>query len=227
MTTQTETPTVDTVLARLECDLAALPGEDTFQRQLDANRTARAVLEAQLQTIRTTRVALANLAPRIAAETEWRDHLVDWRKTLCDELLALPLRIRDERTLGVQQNLKLSILKIDSDAEVAPWTLETLKLGQLMREAGYVEGPRIENQACGALPWYGSLPDVERRLQTLQQQRDAEQARLDESLLDDAERERRAAERRATFNATPQRKTRGDGSQFDRFPDGREVEVTS
>jgi hypothetical protein len=33
--------------------------------------------------------------------------------------------------------------------------------------------------------------------------------------------------RRDAFNAAPQRKVRGDGSQYDRYPDGREVEVSS
>jgi hypothetical protein len=49
-------------------------------------------------------------------------------------------------------------------------------------------------------------------------------------LLDDAERERRAAERKsqiAAANAAPVRKTRADGSQYDRYPDGRRIEVAS
>lgn len=33
--------------------------------------------------------------------------------------------------------------------------------------------------------------------------------------------------RRDALNAAPQRKTRGDGSQYDRYPDGRVVEVAS
>lgn len=79
------------------------------------------------------------------------------------------------------------------------------------------------------MPWFGSLPEVERRIQQLTTQRAEAQARLDEALLDDAERERLAAEdkaRRAALNAAPQRKVRGDGSQFDRYPDGRMVEVS-
>jgi hypothetical protein len=106
--------------------------------------------------------------------------------------------------------------------------LETLRLGQLMREAGYVEGPKAKNQATGRLPWLRAMPEVERRLNALHQERANAQARLDESLLNDAERERLAAEDRArcdAFNAAPRRKTRGDGSQYDRYPDGRVVEV--
>ena len=39
MITQTEiSPTVETVLTQLEQELAALPGEEDYQRQLDANR---------------------------------------------------------------------------------------------------------------------------------------------------------------------------------------------
>jgi hypothetical protein len=48
-----------------------------------------------------------------------------------------------------------------------------------MREAGYTEGPKIENQVSGALPWLGSLPEVERRLKDLHAQQDDARARLD------------------------------------------------
>jgi len=48
-------------------------------------------------------------------------------------------------------------------------------------------------------------------------------------LLDDDERAKRDAEskaRRAALDALPERKTRGDGTMYDRYPDGRRVEVT-
>jgi hypothetical protein len=66
------------------------------------------------------------------------------------------------------------------------WELETLRLGSLMREAGYVEGPRIANQAHGELPWGGSLPDVERRVEALTAQRDDAQVRLDRAVAEPA-----------------------------------------
>jgi hypothetical protein len=75
-----------------------------------------------------------------------------------------------------------------------------------------------------ALPWFGPMPAVDDRIRKLTTRYDDAQARLDERLLDDAERERLAAER-AARNAMPQRKTRADGSQYDKYPDGRVVEV--
>ena len=67
--------------------------------------------------------------------------------------------------MGKQQNVKLSIVTIDRGrlSEAGGWSLETLRIGHLMRAAGYVEGLKIEN-ATGRLPWFGSLPEVERRI---------------------------------------------------------------
>jgi hypothetical protein len=78
-------------------------------------------------------------------------------------------------------------------------------------------------EAAAVLTHHGKA--VEDRIRKLLiKRRDDAQARLDEALLDDAEREQLAAQR-AARNAMPQRKTRGDGSQYDRYPDGRVVEV--
>ena len=68
-----------------------------------------------------------------------------------------------------------------------------MRVGHLMRVAGYVEGPKIENQGLGRLLWFGLMPEVERRIKALQEQREDAQARLTDALLDDAERERLAA----------------------------------
>src|SRR5260221_9010161 len=206
-TAKTETLTV-AVLAALERQLAARPGDEEYERHLDALRQKRETLSLRIQTIRSATSLLASVEPRIAAEIEWRNHLLDWRKTLCDELLAFPPRIRDDRELGSQQSVKLSIITIDRGhvSEDTGSCLETLRLGHLMRAAGYVEGPKIENQVCGRLPWFGAMPEVERRIQELQQQRDGAQARLDEAVLDDAEQGRLAAAgnvRREGFNAAP------------------------
>jgi hypothetical protein len=180
--------TVDAVAQReqLEAKLAALTGEATVQQAaLDANQHARAHLEARIENIRFAAHALANVAPRIAAETKWLAELTDWRKTICDELLACPPRPRTDLDRGKVQNLTLSIQVIDRGLGVVAdsgWSLNTLRLGQLMRGAGYVEGPRIANQVSGALPWFGSLPEVEHRLKGLQAQRDDAQRRLDAAL---------------------------------------------
>ena len=213
----------------LQAELAALPNdEESLQRQLDDLSQKRETLSSRILAARTATDALANMVPEMAAEIEWRDHLIDWRQTLCDELLALPPRIRTDRELGAKQNLTLSILTIDRGrpGDDAGWALENLRLGQLMREAGYREGPKIENQVIGRLPWYGSMPDVEHRIKELTNRRNDAQARLTEALLDDAEREQLAAERNAR-NAAPTRKTRGDGSQYDRHADGRVVEIST
>ena len=215
-------------LEQLEAELAALPGEEVLQRPLDANRTTRAVLESRIETIRFASHALANVAPQIAAVTTQLAEVTEWRSVLCDRLLAEPPRPRTDVARGRVQALTLSIQAIDRGLGVmsgSGWEQETLPLGELMRAAGYEEGPKVANQVRGQLPWPGSIPELERRLRDLQQQRDDAQRRLDDALLDDAERERLAAERMARFNATPQRKTRGDGSQYDRYPDGRVVEV--
>ncbi len=114
---------------------------------------------------------------------------------------------------------------------VTVYDLVTLRLGQLMREAGYEPaGADADRSFSGVMPWFGSLPEVERRIANLQKQRDDAQARLDEALLDDEmriEREAEATARREAVNALPTRKVRGDGSMYDRFPDGRVVEVTT
>ena len=64
-----------------------------------------------------------------------------------------------------------------------------------MREAGY-EPPGADpgRHYSGVMPWFGSILEVECRIAKLQQQRDEAQARLDDALLDDTERARRAAE---------------------------------
>ena len=111
------------------------------------------------------------------------------------------------------------------------WDLTTLRLGALMRESGYEPtGADPDRHFSGVMPWFGSLPQVERRIADLKKQRAEAEARLDNALLDDAERERRAAENKAHIaaeNARPVRKVRGDGSQYERHADGRIVEVAS
>jgi hypothetical protein len=213
-------------VAQLEQDLAALPGDQIHQRPLNDLRRKREALAARIVTIRSAHATLAGLEQEITACATWADQLRNWRKTLQEEIVALPLPIRTDRDLGKRRNLELSIQTIESGLPAdTGFALETLRLGQLMREAGYVEGPRVANQVHGPLPWRGTLPAVENRLKALVQQRDDARARLDEALLDDAERDRRAAET-TKRNALPQRKTRGDGSQYDRYPDGTVVEVT-
>jgi hypothetical protein len=61
--------------------------------------------------------------------------------------LALPPRIRDARTLGVQQSISLSIKSIDSGLRVGRFALNTLRLGQLLIEAGFQPAAPIEKSS--------------------------------------------------------------------------------
>lgn len=221
------------VLAQIERDLQTTMALLVQSQATAEEASARCdVLTNRRSDILAARSALANL-PDLAPEHEWLNNLTRWRAALCEELLALPVRIRSDHDLGRQRNLKLSIGAIDRGLDTVDgsgYRLETLRLGRLMREAGYVEAPPADGEMLGHLPWYGSTPEVEQRIQQINRTRAEAEARLAHALLDDAERERRAADdkaRREAERAAPRRKTRADGSQYDRYPDGRVVEITS
>lgn len=226
MTTKTDGQTPDAALAGIDRALAALPDESVFQRKLDANRQQREALEARRLSIQRTTAMLADLEGTITTEEQWGAHLEAWRAMLCTELLAFPRRVSGVE-LGRRQNVELSIITIDRGLQPhGQWTLETLRLGALMREAGYVEGPKVDNQVHGPLPWFGSLPDVERRLADLRRQRDNWQRALDDALMDPdtlAQRNRGVAE---AARAQGTLKTRGDGSTYRKFADGTTEEVS-
>src|SRR5258708_14084 len=106
------TTTIDERLLQLTKESAALDTSRVqAQQEVDAYAARMEVVAQRFSAIQVATTALKGLAP-LAPATEWRDHLVEWRKTLCDELLAIKSPIRDSRTMGVQQNLKLSILTI-------------------------------------------------------------------------------------------------------------------
>lgn len=182
-------------LTQLEKDLAALPDESVAERakallllEAAAASQKRQTLLGRIAAVRAATSTLAELAPQIAQFTKWYDDQGAWRKRLCDELLALP-KARTGPELGTQQNLKLSIIVLDrGDGAVdgTGYAKETLRLGTLMRESGYVPAPPVDGQAVGRLPWLGSMPYVEQRLRDLQQRHDDAQARLDAALRDDA-----------------------------------------
>jgi len=169
-------------LEQLQTERAALP-EPAVDLRLKAH-----ILDARITAARNETSTLAELDPKIADLTTWRDHLIAWRETLCAALLGCPQRPRTDHDAGVLQNLKLSIMTVDRGRGVfdgSGYALETLRLGALIREAGYVEAPPVEGQAVGRLPWFGSLPEVEQRLHDLQKRRDEAQARLDATLRDE------------------------------------------
>lgn len=103
MTTNTETtPSVDEVLATLQAKLDEIDIRRTqAQREADAYAARMEALARRISAIRVATTTLAGLAP-LAPEQEWRDQLTAWRKALSAELLELPARIRDPRTLGLQ-----------------------------------------------------------------------------------------------------------------------------
>src|SRR5512139_3243337 len=93
-------------LKQLEAQLAEMPDRlDVPLRQLDDYDAKRSALQARIRTRRSTEATLAELNPQIATLTKWRDHLVSWRKTLCDQLLTCPSQAR----VGYE----LSITRID------------------------------------------------------------------------------------------------------------------
>ncbi|MEO8680158.1 MAG: hypothetical protein ABI665_13990 [Vicinamibacterales bacterium] len=207
-----------------------LPGDWT-PRQVADYETRRQLLTNRARIIRDATSELAKLQSQIAALTDWNTKLEEWRQTLCDELLALPPRLYADKDVGTLQNLKLSITMIDRGLPSGTgYALETLRLGALMRASGYVQvGADVATNAVGALPWAGSLKEMEHFLKDLTTRQAVAQVQLDEALLDDASREHLTTERAslmAARNAAPTRKTRGDGSQYDKYPDGRCVEVS-
>ncbi len=219
-------------LVKLANESAALDISRTeAQYTVDACVARMEVLAWRISAIEVATTALAGL-PSIDPEQEWLAYLATWRQTLCDELIAIKSPIRDAHVIGVRRNLELSILTIDRGVHILTGTgydLTNLRLGQLMIEAGYeVIGADPDRNYSGTLPWLGSIKEVERRMQEVERRRVVAQAALDDALLADDERMQREAEataRRDALNKLPTRKVRDDGSMYDRYSDGRVVEV--
>lgn len=191
------TQTIDDVLAKLQAELAQVEAERArAEKEVDSMTARISVLTHRITSIQGARWTLGKL-PSLDPDQAWRDHLIAWRKTLADELSALPSPIRDARTFGLQTNLILSLRAIDLGPEVTNGTgysLSTLRLGRLMMESGYaVVGADPDHHYAGALPWPGSLPQVERRIANVQKERGEAEAVLADAMFDDDERERHAA----------------------------------
>lgn len=232
----TITPTaVDTALSQLRDDIAVVKASRLrAQNEGDVADRKLAMLTDRLSAIQVAATQLngdTEAQAHLRSEQEWLANLTKWRAALLDELSALPNPLHDAHTLGVQQNLTISISIIDGLDAVADtgYDLTTLRLGALMRASGYEpEGADPRRSYSGVMPWLGSIPQVERRISNLVKLRTDADTRLADALLDDEERAKRDAEaaiRREASNALPVRKTRQDGSQYDRYPEGRVVEV--
>jgi hypothetical protein len=155
-------------------------------RQLEAYEMRRSWFRAKIQDATNAMQTLANVEPKIAADEKWRLDLNTWRPILARELVDLKGPDR-----GRAMNLTWSLQCIDRGIRVledSGWQLETTRLGELMRQSGYVQSAPEPgtNQILGKLGWFGSLPDVERRLQELAKERADAQVRLANALRDPA-----------------------------------------
>jgi hypothetical protein len=189
-TATTVTPTPDIKLAEWERQLAALPDSAdvpaTYNAQAEHARR-HSWLTGHIQTVRESQRVLAEVEPQIATLAKWQADLESCRQACADEYLALPSPIRTSEDRGRECNLRLSIQVCDRAlgvAEGSGFALETLRLGHLLREKGYVDAPPTEGRAIGTLPWFGALPEVDRRVRDLHARRDDAQTRLDAALRD-------------------------------------------
>jgi hypothetical protein len=197
----------------------------TARRDADTYVAQTAELDGRISVARNAQLALVALEAQIAPEMKWHDFLTKTRDRLVKVLLGLSKEPRGRVTWDREHAYKFSIICIDKGCEHFPNGAPMLPkpLADAIEDAGFTSetpGPA----------WFGSIAQVAGRIADRQVRLDAAQAALDEALLDDDARSQRDAEgaaRVAKLNAAPVRKTRGDHSQFDRWPDGRIVEVTS
>lgn len=204
-------------------------------RQLDAYEHRRGALRQRAHTIRSSWPSYCETLHGIAGLTAWRDQLKTWRARLEAELAQIPKQAGAKGDvfidlspvdLGRRQNLELSILTIDEGQRHRD--LETLRLAALMVESGFTATDPLDGAAVGRLPWHGDMRNTERRLAELDENRRTYESHLADALLSDADREAKAianAERLRIAREAPQRKRRGDGVLFDKYPDGRCVIV--
>jgi len=193
----------------LEAQRAALVDDDqlpaaTTRGELLAHQAKRAALDRRIWQAKEAQSALDAL-PSAGPLRLWREQQTAWRETLVAELFTIKSPCRDKQELGRRNNLQLSLKVIDRGLQHIADTgyeLTTLRLGALMIEAGYaVAGADPERHYAGALPWFGSIPEVERHLKDLDARRARLQAALDGLLQDDGEREKQEAEATALRDA--------------------------
>lgn len=182
-------PLVAERLEQLRHDAADLRlALETAERKVEVLQKDEEVLSHRISTIQIANTALRGL-PAIEPDREWLKLLKAWRKTLADELLALPERPATDMEVGQRRNLTLSIATIDRGPSVLSNTgydLTTLRLGRLMRDAGYEpSGADPRRFYSGVMPWFGTIEDVEERMAAHNARRAMAQAQLDQALSAD------------------------------------------
>lgn len=161
-----------------------------------------------------TYFALAPIEPLI----QWRDFLISSRNTISAERIEIKSPIRNKTVLEQAQRLEWCIGVIDrglGGSRLGPvLTLAPTRLGQLMIAAGYdVEGAALR----GPNGFQDSLPETEKRIKELTQQRAVALAALNLVLEDNQQRTEREASAQA-FRDALNRLTivrNADGSDFD------------
>jgi hypothetical protein len=76
--------------------------------------STKSTLTLRMHTIRSAARLPGTSTRRSKLNVEWRDHFVEWRKTLSDVLLAFQPRTCDDRELGRRRNVGPSLHPIDS-----------------------------------------------------------------------------------------------------------------
>lgn len=222
-----DTNKIETTLTKLRAQLATfkddydLPGNMSM-RERDTYSATRREIDGRIRNIQSLSSELAALRPK-AEDVKWRGHMVEWREILCAELLASPERPKNREEQDRQQSIKLSIIAIDRGLPDGR-SLLAMRLGRLMYDTGYrvVVGPH-----SNVMPWFGSLPEVDRRMAEVEKRRAKLQAGLDDALLDDETRAKQEAEKtvlRNAFNTMNVRQGYGDGLVAF-TPDGDELTV--
>jgi hypothetical protein len=183
----TRTEQLNSTLAAL-LDPLDYPGDWT-QRQREAEEHKRHVLMARIQEVSHAEATIAKVSPQNAALTEWFTTARRIREELVAEILDPALQHRTTLAFGRRENLRLSLGALDRGRRVfedTGWMLETSRLGQKLRDAGFREAPPIENQLVGRLPFPGSIPETEQHLKVVQALLDDAQTRLAIDALHDA-----------------------------------------
>ncbi len=191
MTTATA-PTIEAALADIEAQLTTLGDIGNVLQTgnaMEAYFAKRSALWNRRQTIQASTQTLAQVEPKITPEEKWEASLVKVLEQLTAEFNVLPPKIKTETDLHTMVNLRTSIRIVNEGKQCEGiWTreLETLRLGQLLIEAGYTQAPPVKNTnaAFGPIEWYGSLADVRERLKELRATRDQAQRDLDRALAE-------------------------------------------